>query len=173
MARRLKEKEWGACMYGKDTPWYFMILVENYKYTRYAHPNRIEELYDLEKDPEELDNLAVKEEFNDKLVEMRAACIQSIKDNGGSVFADYLPPPRTGERLAVEKPPGDTMVYHVEGKNRVHVLGCRRLSTDPKVLATMTIMTLAEAEAKGLPLCSRCPGSTTPGKGNPKLPSAK
>ena len=29
-------------------------------------------------------------------------------------------------------------------------------------------MTLAEAEAKGLSLCSRCPGSTTPGKGNPK-----
>ena len=61
--------------------------------------------------------------------------------------------------------PGDTTVYHAEGKKRVHVKACRRLTTDPKVLATMTKMTLAEAKARGLPLCSRCPGSTTPGKG--------
>jgi hypothetical protein len=27
-------------------------------------------------------------------------------------------------------------------------------------------MTLAEAQERGLPLCSRCPGSTTPGKRN-------
>jgi len=162
MAERLKNGDWNACMYSKDTPWYFMILVENYKYTRYAHPDRIEELYDLDKDPEELDNLAVKGEFQDKLLEMRAACIQSIKDNGGAVFADYLPPPKTGDTPAEAKPSGDTTVYYTEGKNRVHVVGCRRLTTDPKILATMTKMTLAEAEAKGLPLCSRCPGSTTP-----------
>ena len=155
-------------MYGKDAPWYFMILVENYKYTRYAHPYRIEELYDLDKDPEELDNLAVKEEFKDKLLEMRAACIQSIKDNGGSVFADYLPPPKTSDTATEAKPSGDTTVYY-EGRRRsvFTLVGCRRLTTDPKILATMTKMTLAEAEAKGLPLCSRCPGSTTPGKGNP------
>jgi hypothetical protein len=144
-----------------------MILVENYKYTRYAHPDRIEELYDLDKDPEELDNLAVKEEFKDKLLEMRAACIQSIKDHGGSVFADYLPLPKTGGESAEAKPSGDLTVYHEEGKNRVHREGCPRLTTDPEILASMTKMTLAEAEEKGLPLCSRCPGSTTPGKGNP------
>jgi hypothetical protein len=167
MAERLKNRDWNACMYSKDTPWYFMILVENYKYTRYAHPDRIEELYDLDKDPEELDNLAVKKEFNDKLLEMRAACVQSIKDNGGSVFADYLPLPKTGDSPGAAKPSGETVVYHEEGKNRVHVQGCRRLTTDPEVLATMTKMTLAEAEAKGLPLCSRCPGSTTSGNGNP------
>jgi len=94
MAKRLKRKDWQGCMYEKDTPWYFLILVENYKYTRYAHPDRIEELYDLDKDPEELDNLAVKKEFKAELLEMRKACIQSIKDNGGAVFADYLPPPK-------------------------------------------------------------------------------
>jgi hypothetical protein len=138
-----------------------------YKYTRYAHPDRIEELYDLDKDPEELDNLAVKEEFDNKLLEMRAACIQSIRDNGGSVFADFLPPPKTRDTPVVGKPSGDTTVYYVEGKKRVHREGCRRLTTDPKILATMTKMTLAEAEEKGLPLCSRCPASTTPGKGNP------
>jgi hypothetical protein len=104
MANRLKNKDWDACMYSKDTPWYFMILVENYKYTRYAHPDRIEELYDLDKDPEELDNLAVKEEFKDKLLEMRAACIQSIKDNGGSCLR-RLPAAAPDRRTAS---PGET-----------------------------------------------------------------
>jgi uncharacterized protein YodC (DUF2158 family) len=64
---------------------------------------------------------------------------------------------------ADEKPSGDTTVYHVPGKKRVHVKECRRLKTTEGT----TKMTLAEAEAKGLPLCSRCPGSTTQGKGNP------
>lgn len=167
MAKRLGDKDWKACMYGKDTPWYFMILVKQFKYTRYAHPNRIEELYDLEQDPEELNNLAIQDEFQDKLLEMRAACIQSIKDHGGSVFADDLPPPRAGNDASEAKPSGEIMVFHAEGKKRVHRDGCRRLTTDPRVRETMTRMTLAEAEKKGLPLCSRCPGSTTFGKGNP------
>ena len=183
MATRLKNKDWKQCLYGGgkgkkvlpgDAPWYFMVLVENYKYTRYAIPDRIEELYDLDKDPEELDNLAVKPEFKEKLLKMRAACIQSIKDNGGAVFADFLPPPGIGGTPAMSsgKPPkanlpGDTLVYHAKGKKRVHVKGCPRLTTDPAALAGMETMTLAEAEEKGLPLCSRCPGSTTSGKGNP------
>ncbi len=65
------------------------------------------------------------------------------------------------------KPSADTIVYH-GGQGRVHVEGCRRLTKDPAELAKMKKMTLAEAEAQGLPLCSRCPGSTTPGKGNPQ-----
>ena len=65
------------------------------------------------------------------------------------------------------KLPGDTIVFHNEGKKRVHVEGCRRLTKDPEERAKMTKMTLAEAQKKGLRLCSRCPGSTTPGKGNP------
>lgn len=32
----------------------------------------------------------------------------------------------TGTKL-----PGDTTVYDAEGKNRVHVKGCRRLAKDP------------------------------------------
>lgn len=46
-----------------------------------------------------------------------------------------------------------TMVYHEAGKKTVHVKDCKRLgSTKGK-----TVMTLAEAEAKGLRLCSQCP----------------
>ncbi len=65
---------------------------------------------------------------------------------------------------AAEKPSGDTVVYLLEGKNRVHVAKCRRLPKDPTELAKYTTMTLKEAEAKGLQLCSKCPGSTTPGR---------
>jgi hypothetical protein len=66
------------------------------------------------------------------------------------------------------EPPEETTVYHVSGKNRVHVEGCKRLTKDRAERAQMTTMTLAEAKAKGLELCSRCPGSTTPGRGNPE-----
>lgn len=58
----------------------------------------------------------------------------------------------------------DTIVFHEAGKKRVHVDGCRRLTDDPAERAKLSKMTLAEAEAKGLALCSRCPGSSTPGK---------
>lgn len=62
------------------------------------------------------------------------------------------------------QPAGDTGVYQEPGKKRVHVEGCRRLDADRSKYVTMTF---AEAEAKGLALCSRCPGSTTAGRGNP------
>lgn len=56
------------------------------------------------------------------------------------------------------------MVYW-DGKKRVHIEGCNRLSKDPNELAKLSKMTLAEAMKRGFPPCSRCPGSTTPGKG--------
>lgn len=69
-----------------------------------------------------------------------------------------------GIQAGEAKPSGDTIVYG-EGK-RVHREGCPRLTKDPAELAKLKKSTLAEAEAKGSKLCSRCPGSTTPGKGN-------
>ncbi|MCB1129638.1 MAG: hypothetical protein KDN05_00815 [Verrucomicrobiae bacterium] len=59
-------------------------------------------------------------------------------------------------------PSDDTVVYHSPGKNRVHVEACKRLTKDPAELAKFTRMSYADATKKGLPLCSRCPGSTTP-----------
>jgi len=52
--------------------------------------------------------------------------------------------------------PGNTPVYFDGGK-RGHIEGCRRLSQEAK--AKGPTMTLAEMEAKGGQLCSRCPGS--------------
>jgi hypothetical protein len=62
-----------------------------------------------------------------------------------------------------DEPPGDTTVYHAEGKNRVHVKECKRLPKEPAEFAKFSKMTYAEAKKKNLPLCSKCPGSTTPG----------
>mgnify|MGYP000166842061 CR=1 FL=1 len=60
-----------------------------------------------------------------------------------------------------------TSVYGGDGSDtiarRTVELYCRLLGRAAGDLAKL----LAEAEAKGLPLCSRCPGSSTPGKGNP------
>lgn len=73
-----------------------------------------------------------------------------------------------GFQVQAHDVPGDTVVYTGGSTKvkRVHREGCPRLTKDPAELAKMTKMTLGEARAKGIPLCSRCPGSTTPGKGN-------
>lgn len=53
-----------------------------------------------------------------------------------------------------------TTVYYQQGKKRVHVADCPRYKKSDTSL--FTTMTLGEAKAKGLSLCSRCPGSATP-----------
>ena len=61
----------------------------------------------------------------------------------------YAVQPASGET----KSAGETTVYYASGK-KSHVKACKRLTGD---LTSYKTMTLAEAEAKGLPLCSRCP----------------
>lgn len=63
------------------------------------------------------------------------------------------------------EPKDDTKVYWNGGK-RGHVDGCRRLPQDAAELAKLKTSTYGEMKAGGALLCSRCPGSTTPGKGN-------
>lgn len=64
---------------------------------------------------------------------------------------------------AVAELPDDTKVYW-DGVKRGHVEGCRRLTKDPAELAKIPITTLGKLKAAGSELCSRCPGSTTPGR---------
>jgi hypothetical protein len=61
-----------------------------------------------------------------------------------------------GSSVKAAELPGNTPVYYGGGK-RGHVEGCRRLS--PEAIAKGPTMTLAEMQAKGAMLCSRCPGS--------------
>ncbi|RMD75487.1 MAG: hypothetical protein D6820_14640, partial [Lentisphaerae bacterium] len=53
-----------------------------------------------------------------------------------------------------------TAVYWEKGKKTVHVNGCPRLSEDLRKTNKLVKMTLGEARARGLRLCSRCPGNT-------------
>jgi hypothetical protein len=64
----------------------------------------------------------------------------------------------------------NTMVYVEPGAKRGHVADCRRvngLSEEEK--AKLDHITLAELEKREALLCSNCPGSHTPGRGNPHL----
>ena len=64
----------------------------------------------------------------------------------------------------------DTVVWHTPGEARGHLEACSRfkkMSNEDR--AKMERITLAELEKRGAMLCSRCPESTTPGKGNPEL----
>jgi hypothetical protein len=70
----------------------------------------------------------------------------------------------TGARAA--EPAPDTKVYWDGGK-RGHIEGCPRLPKDAAELAKMPVNTYGEMIAGGAVLCSKCPGSTTEGKGNP------
>jgi arylsulfatase A-like enzyme len=76
-------------------PWYVMLRQGNYKYVRPLVEGDIEELYDLKKDPEELDNLAIKPMYAKRLKAMRQAAIAELRRTGAG-FVDNMPPVRSG-----------------------------------------------------------------------------
>ena len=72
---------------------WMMMRKENYKYVRYIYKDYIEELYDLETDPEELVNLAVRADYHKLLEEYRLECEQLFKKKGAA-FIGLLPEPK-------------------------------------------------------------------------------
>jgi arylsulfatase A-like enzyme len=71
-----------------------MMMVDgNYKYIRHFKDNVIEELYDLESDPDELNNLAVNREYSTKLTQLRRKTIEEFQKKDGD-FVDHLPEPK-------------------------------------------------------------------------------
>ncbi len=72
-------------------PW-MMLHTGKYKYIRHIYKDYIEELYDLESDPEELVNLAVKAEYKDLLGELRSQLLEEFKAKNCQ-FLDLLPEP--------------------------------------------------------------------------------
>ena len=85
----------GEAAWHSATPWYVMLREGQYKYVRPLIENDLEELYDLKKDPNELDNLAVKPAFQSQLKHMREAAIAELKRNEAP-FADNMPAVRSG-----------------------------------------------------------------------------
>ena len=71
---------------------WMMLRAGRYKYVRYIYKDYIEELYDLDNDPEELVNLAVKQENRELLHQMRAQLIREFQKKG-AIFLDLLPDP--------------------------------------------------------------------------------
>ena len=71
-------------------PWWISLLDGHFKYIRTLTEGEVEELYDLENDPEELENLAGKPEHRERVLAMRAAMLEELKKRGAGI-ADHLP----------------------------------------------------------------------------------
>jgi arylsulfatase A-like enzyme len=72
---------------------WLMLRDNRYKYVRYIYKDYLEEPYDLEKDPEELNNLAVRKEFHPMLADYRGRLVKAFSAKGAS-FVNLLPPPK-------------------------------------------------------------------------------
>ena len=91
----LMEKDWSKLYWGniKNRKAWLMMRKGPYKYVRYAVPDCIEELYQLEDDPDELDNLAVQKKYKSLLLELRMQAEQEFLKNDGD-FINHMPQPK-------------------------------------------------------------------------------
>ncbi len=78
-------------MRGSGVPWWVSLHDGRYKYIRTLVAGEIEELYDLESDPEELTNLALNPEYRARAKSMRKAMVAELRRTDCG-FADSLPP---------------------------------------------------------------------------------
>jgi arylsulfatase A-like enzyme len=77
-------------------PAWMMMREGRHKYIRYLQQDTLEELYDLEQDPEEQVNLAVDPEYRQQLAGLRQRTIEEFRAQDGD-FVDYLPEPKSPE----------------------------------------------------------------------------
>ncbi len=95
---KLKSKDYEA-FERRDLYAWMMMRNGKYKYIRHFKDNLIEELYDMEKDPDELDNLAVNAKYHEKLIELRLKAVEEFRKKDGD-FVDHLPEPKQASRKA-------------------------------------------------------------------------
>lgn len=74
-------------------PAYLMMRQGRYKYIRHMQADTIEELYDLQGDPDELTNLAVEPRYQQELADLRQEAAVAVREKDGA-FIDHLPAPR-------------------------------------------------------------------------------
>ena len=72
-------------------PWWIFLRRGKYKYIRWLVPGEIEEMYDLENDPEELENLALESEYHELLAKCRQEAIGELRRTDAGMV-DNLPP---------------------------------------------------------------------------------
>lgn len=66
-------------------PWYLLLRQGRYKYIRTLEEGEIEELYDLQSDPEELTNLALNPAHAERLKQYRAATLAELRRTGAGM----------------------------------------------------------------------------------------
>jgi arylsulfatase A-like enzyme len=74
-------------------PWWILLRQDRYKYIRTLAHNEVEELYDLEADPQELHNLALEPDSRPLLRRFRAQLAAELKRTHAALLAN-LPPPK-------------------------------------------------------------------------------
>ena len=80
--------------HGPGIPWYVMVAKGKFKYVRNLIEGEMEELYDLTRDPDELNNLALKPRFDETLAQYRRMATKELKRTKAP-FAGNLPKPST------------------------------------------------------------------------------
>lgn len=80
----------GRLTASSDVPWYALLRDGKFKYIRNLVAGETEELYDLDADPEELTNLAVRSEHRAALTALRAKTIAELRRTDAR-FVDALP----------------------------------------------------------------------------------
>ena len=88
--KSIPAKDDPRAVHGPGVPWYVMFSQGHYKYIRNLVDGEMEELYDLESDPDELKNLAFQREQLTRLRSFRAAAIAELKRTDAP-FVDNLP----------------------------------------------------------------------------------
>ncbi len=83
----------GAPVAHDGVPWWIALREGRHKYIRTLVEDEIEELYDLEADPDEVKNLALDPARRDLLAGLRARFLAELRRTGAAV-ADRLPSPR-------------------------------------------------------------------------------
>ncbi|MFV0442796.1 MAG: sulfatase-like hydrolase/transferase [Planctomycetaceae bacterium] len=76
-----------------NTPWYVLLRQGRFKYIRTLVAGEPEELYDLQADPEELTNLALRMEHQKQLQDLRAQASNQLR-NTDAHFVDDMPASR-------------------------------------------------------------------------------
>lgn len=78
-------------VYHNNVPRWVAIRYGKYKYVRYLIAGEMEEIYDLEADPQELTNLALPPQHRTLLADLRERTIAELRRTSAP-FADALPP---------------------------------------------------------------------------------